>query len=204
MKYKRGLHFFVFEKNRNESWGKKTLYEIATFCGGGTPSKDKKDYWSGKIGWISSSDLDEEWIDTISVSRYITKSAIDNSATKLCPKGTISIVSRVGVGKVAVIPENLCISQDFINITSIDGDTKFFAYQIAYKMKIQATKTQGTSIKGVTSETLKAMVLDIPPLKEQIHISKMLLSVDKRLKVELNTLNKMQTIKNGMLQQLFI
>ena len=76
--------------------------------------------------------------------------------------------------------------------------------KVLYKMKIQATKTQGTSIKGVTSETLKAMVLDIPPLKEQIHISKMLLSVDKRLKVELNTLNKMQTIKNGMLQQLFI
>ena len=203
-KYKRGLQFLVFEKNQNNNWDKKTLLEIASFCGGGTPSKDIKDYWSGEIGWISSSDLDEEWIDSLSITRHITQSAIDNSATKLCPKGTISVVSRVGVGKVVVMPENLCTSQDFINITSIDGDTNFFAYQIAYKMKIQATKTQGTSIKGVTSETLKAMVLDIPSLEEQKHIATMLSTFDVRLKAEIKTLNKMQFIKNGLLQQLFI
>ena len=203
-KYKRGLQFLVFEKNQNNNWDKKTLLEIASFCGGGTPSKDIKDYWSGEIGWISSSDLDEEWIDSLSITRHITQSAIDNSATKLCPKGTISVVSRVGVGKVVVMPENLCTSQDFINITSIDGDTNFFAYQIAYKIKIQATKTQGTSIKGVTSETLKAMVLDIPSLEEQKHIATMLSTFDVRLKAEIKTLNKMQFIKNGLLQQLFI
>ena len=41
------------------------------------------------------------------------------------------------------------------------------AYQIAFRMKLEAMKTQGTSIKGVTADTIKAMVLDIPPLEEQ-------------------------------------
>ena len=96
-KYKRGLHKLVFIKNRKPSWEKSALHDIASFCGGGTPTKDVSSYWDGEIGWISSSDIQEEWIDDISVTRRITKKAIDNSATKLCPEGTIAIVSRVGV-----------------------------------------------------------------------------------------------------------
>ena len=203
-KYKRGLHEFVFLKNRKESWKNAALKNIASFCGGGTPSKDISSYWNGNIGWISSSDIHEDWIDDISVTRRITKSAIDNSATKICPKGTIAIVSRVGVGKVAVMPENLCTSQDFTNITSITGNTRYMAYQIAFKMKIEAIKTQGTSIKGVTSNTIKSMVIDIPTLEEQDHIADMVSIFDLRIKHEICNLGNLLITKKAFLQQLFI
>ena len=52
-KYKRGLHKLVFIKNRKHSWEKSALHDIASFCGGGTPSKDISSYWEGEIGWIS-------------------------------------------------------------------------------------------------------------------------------------------------------
>ena len=39
-KYKRGLHKLVFIKNRKPSWEKSALHDIASFCGGGTPTKD--------------------------------------------------------------------------------------------------------------------------------------------------------------------
>lgn len=203
-KYKRGLHEFVFLKNRKESWKKTALKNIASFCGGGTPSKDISSYWNGNIGWISSSDIQDEWIDEISVTRRITKSAIDNSATKICPKGTIAIVSRVGVGKVSVMSDSLCTSQDFTNITSIIGNTRYMAYQIAFKMKIEAAKTQGTSIKGVTSDTIKSMVVDIPTLGEQEHIADMLSTFDLHIKREIHNLNILLVMKKSLLQQLFI
>ena len=203
-KYKRGLHKLVFIKNRKPSWEKSALHDIASFCGGGTPSKDVSSYWDGEIGWISSSDIQEEWIDDISVTRRITKKAIDNSATKLCPEGTIAIVSRVGVGKVAIIPESLCTSQDFTNITSITGNTHYMAYQIAFRMKLEAMKTQGTSIKGVTADTIKSMVLDIPPLEEQKKIADMLTAFDSYIKRAVYELNLFLTMKKALLQQLFI
>ena len=203
-KYKRGLHKLVFIKNRKPSWEKSALHDIASFCGGGTPSKDVSSYWDGEIGWISSSDIQEEWIDDISVTRRITKKAIDNSATKLCPEGTIAIVSRVGVGKVAIIPESLCTSQDFTNITSITGNTHYMAYQIAFRMKLEAMKTQGTSIKGVTVDTIKSMVLDIPPLEEQKKIADMLTAFDSYIKRAVYELNLFLTMKKALLQQLFI
>ena len=203
-KYKRGLHKLVFIKNRKHSWEKSALHDIASFCGGGTPSKDISSYWEGEIGWISSSDIQEEWIDDISVTRRITKTAIDNSATKLCPEGTIAIVSRVGVGKVAIMPESLCTSQDFTNITSITGNTHYMAYQIAFRMKLEAMKTQGTSIKGVTADTIKAMVLDIPPLEEQKKIADMLTAFDAYIKRAVCELDLFLAMKKALLQQLFI
>lgn len=198
------VHKLVFIKNRKPSWEKSALHDIASFCGGGTPSKDVSSYWDGEIGWISSSDIQEEWIDDISVTRRITKKAIDNSATKLCPEGTIAIVSRVGVGKVAIIPESLCTSQDFTNITSITGNTHYMAYQIAFRMKLEAMKTQGTSIKGVTADTIKSMVLDIPPLEEQKKIADMLTAFDSYIKRAVYELNLFLTMKKALLQQLFI
>ena len=203
-KYKRGLHEHVFIKNRKDSWKKATLQSVASFCGGGTPSKDVSAYWNGSIGWISSSDIQDEWIDDISVTRRITKAAIDNSATKLCPKGTIAIVSRVGVGKVAIMPESLCTSQDFTNIISISGNTRYMAYQIAFKMKIEAMKTQGTSIKGITNDIVKSMVLDIPPLEEQEKIANMLTAFDSYIKRAVCELDLFLAIKKALLQQLFI
>ena len=203
-KYKRGLHKLVFIKNRKHSWERSALHDIASFCGGGTPSKDVSSYWEGEIGWISSSDIQEEWIDDISVTRRITKTAIDNSATKLCPEGTIAIVSRVGVGKVAIMPESLCTSQDFTNITSITGNAHYMAYQIAFRMKLEAMKTQGTSIKGVTADTIKAMVLDIPPLEEQKKIADMLTAFDAYIKRAVCELDLFLAMKKALLQQLFI
>ena len=201
-KYKRGLHKQVFSPKPH--WSVKPLRNIATFCGGGTPSKDVSKYWQGSIGWISSSDVQEDWIDEISISRRITEEAIANSATKLCPKGTIAIISRVGVGKVAIMPEDLCTSQDYTNITTIDGDVTFFAYEIAHKMKIEASKTQGTAIKGVTADTIKSMEMDIPDLHEQRKIATTLQKLDYRIKYEIQLLTLLQNAKRSLLQQLFI
>ena len=203
-KYKRGLHHRIFAGLRRSDCHRLTLREIASFSGGGTPSKDIIPYWSGDIGWISSSDILEEWVDTISITRRISKEAIENSATKLCPKGSIAIVSRVGVGKVAIMPEELCTSQDFTNITSIEGDTLFMTYQIAYWMKIEAAKTQGTSIKGITADTIKAMEIDLPHLDEQDHIARMLSAFDQHLRHETNKLDTLVKERSSLLQQLFI
>ena len=203
-KYKRGLHELVFVTNRKASWEKAVLQNIATFCGGGTPSKGITSYWNGDIGWISSSDIQDEWIDEISITRRITKSAVENSATKLCPKGTIAIVSRVGVGKVAVMPESLCTSQDFTNITAISGDTRYMAYQIAFRMKIEAMKTQGTSIKGITTDTIKSMELNIPPLEEQEYIADLLRNFNLQIKHVIQNLDLLVLTKKAFLQQLFI
>ena len=102
------------------------------------------------------------------------------------------------------MPESLCTSQDFTNITFITGNTHYMAYQIAFRMKLEAMKTQGTSIKGVTADTIKAMVLDIPPLEEQKKIADMLTAFDAYIKRAVCELDLFLAMKKALLQQLFI
>ena len=63
---------------------------------------------------------------------------------------------------------------------------------------------EGTSIKGVTGDTIKAMVLDIPPLEEQKKIADMLTAFDSYIKRAVCELDLFLAMKKALLQQLFI
>ena len=110
------------------AWETKKLETLGYFTGGGTPSKENEGYWTGEIPWISSSDLTEDSISQINISRFITKQAVQESATKLVPAKSILLISRVGVGKLAVSAFPICTSQDFTNFTPTSADPLFLAY----------------------------------------------------------------------------
>ena len=119
-------------------WNAEKIGDLCKIIGGGTPSTQKSDYWCGEYPWISSSDLTENDIHKINITRYISKDAIINSATKIVEKNSVILVSRVGVGKVAINDFQLCTSQDFANLTEIKGISKFFAYYMSNKMLKEA------------------------------------------------------------------
>ena len=97
-------------------WEEKKLGTLGIFKGGGTPSTSNKKYWEGDIPWISSSDLIDKNIHNININRFINKTSIKESATKIIPANSILFVSRVGVGKLAISKSALCTSQDFTNL----------------------------------------------------------------------------------------
>ena len=133
------------------------MAELGNFIGGGTPDKEVKGYWEGDIPWISSSDIEEDNIDSINVSRHITEQALKESATKLIPANSLLFVSRVGVGKLAVNKTALCTSQDFTNFTPSDMAPHYVAYFFQKNRNLLIRYSQGTSIKGLTSAEIKGI-----------------------------------------------
>ena len=180
----RNIYYYVpnlrFEGFEND-WRIHKLGDITKSCGGGTPSTKNNRYWEGNIPWISSSDLFDNDIRTISINRHITNDAILNSSAKLCPKSTICIVSRVGVGKVAVSKCEICTSQDFMNIIEYDGNKYFLAQLI--QIIIKSTQLQGTSIKGITSKEINNFKLQIPTISEQDKIMKIEQRIQTQIKI---------------------
>ena len=199
------LRFKDENGNNYPNWEKKKLGDICKFTGGGTPSTSILKYWNGTIPWISSSDLQTNTIHKIKISRYITNEAVSNSSTKIIPKNSILIVSRVGVGKVAISNCVLCTSQDFTNITEINGNTTFYAYLLKYKMEQLTQNTQGTSIKGITTSDIKNIKLIVPiEQTEQTKIADFLSEFDRKLDNQKAQLEHWQQIKKGLLQQMFV
>ena len=185
-------------------WETTTLGQTGKFIGGGTPSKENSEFWEGSIPWISSSDLTEESIFKINITRFISQNALNQSATKLVPANSILIVSRVGVGKVAITPNEICTSQDFTSLTLHKGSSIFFAYLIKSLTPYLLEMNQGTSIKGFIKDDLANLELKIPCIEEQTKIANFLSAIDQKIEVVAQQIEQAKTWKKGLLQQMFI
>ena len=176
------------------------------FTGGGTPSKKNKSYWSGSIPWFQSSDLILNNVLKISIKKRITYKAIDESSTKLVSKDSIAIVTRVGVGKLVLIPYKYTTSQDFISISEIIYNKKFVLYLLYYVLNYSrrlGTK-QGTSIKGITKNYFLTTEVVLPKNSfEQQKIGDFFTKLDKLLDLQQQKIDKLELLKKVLLQKLF-
>ncbi|HAD78227.1 MAG TPA: hypothetical protein DCF99_00690, partial [Flavobacteriaceae bacterium] len=196
------------DENGNDfsDWEEKRLGEVTKIIGGGTPDTNNINYWKGTIPWISSSDIIENNIHNVNITRYINLEALNNSATKLIPKGSLLIVSRVGVGKLAIAKEDICTSQDFSNLIIKEEkiNDQFLAYQFLNNRKIFYKISQGTSIKGFTSDDLKSIKINLPSLPEQQKIANFLSEIDESIDKVNEQIKETQRFKKAMLQQMFV
>ncbi|THV61302.1 restriction endonuclease subunit S [Flagellimonas alvinocaridis] len=192
------LRFPEFQNN----WEQRKINSLGVFLGGGTPITNNKDFWNGEVPWISSSDILEESIHLIKKTRFISEKAIKESATKIIPKGSVLIVSRVGIGKFAVADEDLCTSQDFTNLDCTEN-----SYFIAYYFKARSNRfrrlSQGTSIQGFTAKDIKTLKFACPKLPEQQKIASFLSAVDDKITQLIKKKALVEQYKKGVMQQFF-
>lgn len=185
-----------------KEWSVMILRDIADFLGGGTPSKSIAEYWNGDIPWISSSDISLNSVHGLNITRYITGQAVKESSTQLCPRNAILIVTRVGVGKIAIAPTKICTSQDFTNIVLRQDNVEYVARALQPVFHCMSNETQGTSIKGVTTDEVKNTSIALPPIKEQEQIATVLSEIDELISLAEKQISKKKAIKQGAMQEL--
>ena len=183
-------------------WAEMPLASICKFVGGGTPDTSNEHYWNGTIPWLSSADLQDGNIHSVQATRFITKEAVKNSATKICPKDSILIVSRVGVGKIAIAPVDLCTSQDFTNLVDVKGNLYFITLQIQREIQRILAMSQGTSIKGIASTEIKAVTINLPSRGEQDAIARVVECSDKEIDLCEKEIEVWQQKKKALMQLL--
>ncbi len=152
-------------------WEQRKVRELAsdTF-GGGTPATSNDEFWNGTIPWIQSSDLSENQVFGVIPRKYITKTAVMSSAARIVPENSIAVITRVGVGKLAVMPFSYATSQDFLSLSKLNTDIFFSAYALYHKLQRELDSVQGTSIKGITKDELLTKTVLIPDRREQVQI----------------------------------
>ena len=183
-------------------WYTERLDDFCLFVGGGTPDTKNVEYWQGDIPWISSSDLRSDDLYNVNTNRYITNDAVQSSATKKCPAGSILVVTRVGVGKVAIAPTELCTSQDFTSVIQNKYDNMYIAYAIYWLMQEKSTQVQGSSIKGVPSKEFQNYTVHIPPINEQCAIVSVLSAIDREIDLLAHIIDQEKQKKKALMQLL--
>ena len=189
-----------------DDWEERKLGELSqdTF-GGGTPKTSVTEYWNGEIPWIQSSDLSSDHLFGVLPKKHITENAVKNSATKLIPKNSIAIVTRVGVGKLAFMPYEFTSSQDFLSLSNLQVDCNFGVYSIYKILQRELNNIQGTSIKGITKADLLDKEVIIPvEFEEQKKIGSFFKRLDDTIALHQRKLDLLKEQKKGFLQKMFV
>ena len=187
-----------------DSWNIEKVSTIANeFKSGGTPSTKVMNYWNGKIPWLQSSDIQKNILFGVKPQKFISEEGLQNSSAKLISKNSIAIVTRVGVGKLAIIEQDYATSQDFLSLSDFNGDIQFIVYSIYRILQKESTQLQGTSIKGITKEDLLSKKISVPEIEEQSAIGSLFRTLDDLLASYKDNLANYQSLKATMLSKMF-
>jgi type I restriction enzyme S subunit len=157
-----------------KAWRRVMIGDVCLFLNGGTPSRSVEHFFQGDIPWITGADITSPIVTA--ARSYITKEAINSSATNHVPAGTVLLVTRTSVGKVATAGIDLCFSQDITALTP-DASHLHAPYLVEF-LKTQEThlerQARGATIKGITRQVVSDLEIPLPPLTEQRRIAEML------------------------------
>ncbi len=94
---------------------------------GGTPNRNRSEFWGGDIPWINSGKVNEFRITT--ASEYITDSGLKNSSTKFLPcHTTVIAITGATLGQVSLLEIASCANQSVVGVLPNDNIPFTFIY----------------------------------------------------------------------------
>ncbi|MCV0429608.1 MAG: restriction endonuclease subunit S [Roseibium sp.] len=188
-----------------EGWQKSSLGDCATFVSGGTPSKQRPDYWGGDLPWVSAKDLKTHRISD--AQDHLT--ATGSAAAKLADPNNILVLVRgmtllkdVPIG---IVTKRLAFNQDIKALVVRPNVHPLFLSYLLVGKKLELMGLVNTANHGtgrLDTALLKTLPINIPPLPEQKKIAEILSTWDKAIETTEKLLANAEAQKKALMQQL--
>ncbi len=178
----------------------KDLGEIVT---GTTPSKSENKYWdNGNILWITPTDICENR-DINDCSCKLTESGLAKG--RFIPKNSILVTCIASIGKNAIIKEDgSCNQQINAIIPSKDYNYNYIYYTIE-NLSNYMKSIAGTSATAIINkEQFGNISIKIHKREVQDKISKILNAFETKIIQEGFKYKKLQNLKKGLMQNMFV
>lgn len=188
-----------------EGWKPVQIADLAKFSSGGTPSKQKTEYWGGDLPWISGKDLKSHYLaDSIDT---LTNEGC--SIAKKAPKGSSLILVR-GMTLLKDFPVGYATREVAFNqnlkalepVASVDGLFLSFLLVGENHRIRQLVITVGRGTGRLDTNSVQEYPVNLPPLPEQKKIAKILSTWDKAITTTEQLLANSQQQKIALMQQL--
>lgn len=197
------LRFKDVNGNEFTEWKMKKLGEICNIIGGGTPETNKIEYWNGNIQWFTPTEIKTNFVSKS--ERTITLTGLQKSSAKILPKGTILLTTRATIGEVSIALEECTTNQGFQSLFMKKGFNNLFLFNWLKVNKYELTKrANGSTFPEISKSEIEKIELNIPFLPEQTKIANFLSSIDSKIDIEVQLLQKLEQQKKYLLQNLFV
>ncbi len=154
------------------TWKRVPLRYLARSVGGGTPSKEKPEFWSGDIPWVSPKDMKSPQV--LDTEDHISELALDGSTTQLIKDRAVLIVCRSGILKhtipVAINQVPVTLNQDMrALLLREDCRPEFLRYVIegSQDRLLAQWRKAGATVESLESEDMANTAFAVPPLVVQ-------------------------------------
>lgn len=170
---------------------------------GGTPSRSRLSYYTGKIPWVTTSELRDR--DIFDTNEHITQQAVDNSSAKMFDAGTLLLamygatIGRLGVLKVAATTNQACCA---ITPKEKLASTSYLFYALYYLRDELINLGSGAGQPNISQEIVNNFELEVPEKMEQIRIADILTDIDDDITTHEKLISKKRQVKTGVMQQL--
>jgi type I restriction enzyme S subunit len=186
-----------------EKWEVLSVANVANTTSGGTPSRNKPEYFNGSIPWIKTGELKEKYIyDT---EEKITEEAVKNSSAKLVPKNSLIVamygatIGNVSINKIDATTNQACCviipQKERLNY-------EFLYYLLAFWKEKLIKLGAGGAQPNISQQIIKNLLIPIPSIKEQIEIANILAILDKKIQNEKKKFDSLSNLKKGLMQVL--
>ena len=137
--------------------------------GGGTPSRKELSFFDGAIPWFTVKDMKSA--KPTDAQEHISETALLNSATNLIPANTLTVATRIALGRAIRPTVPYAINQDLKALISGEGmEQDFLLHWFEAHERVIQNKGSGTTVSGIRLETLHEFELLCPPSCEQTRI----------------------------------
>ncbi|EAJ1622043.1 hypothetical protein CT510_05145, partial [Campylobacter upsaliensis] len=156
------------------TWAWVKLGDICEIVSGGTPSRDKIEYWhNGTIPWVKIADVKNNVVNQ--TQEFITELGLENSSAKIFTKGTLLYTIFATLGETAILNIDAATNQAIAAlIEAYDYDTKFLMYCLMSMKDYVNSLGRGVAQNNINQTMLKNFTIPLPPLREQQEIVKKL------------------------------
>lgn len=187
-----------------DDWREATLGELCHIAIGGTPARDKPEYWTANGDghpWVAISDMREAVI--LRTKERITDAGVANSNVKPVAAGTVMMSFKLTIGRVAIAGTDLYTNEAIASFQPVAGiDKSYLPYWLEH---IVANADTDQAIKGVTlnKKKLAALSGDLPPLDQQRRIAEVLRSVDEAIAAAQECETQAKAVRAALLHEHF-
>jgi len=189
----------------SDEWQEKKLGDISQFAKGKNISKDDISE-DGKTEAIRYGELYTRYNEVI--DKVHSRTNLDPSTLALSKSNDV-IIPASGETSIdiatasCVLKDNIALSGD-INIIRTENNGVFLAYYLNNSKKLDIARlAQGNSVVHLYPSSLKSLTLNLPALKEQEKIAKVLTVAGDKISALQNKKELLQKYKKGAMQAIF-
>jgi len=137
---------------------------------GGTPPRNKPEYFNGNINWCTVTDIQRFISDT---EEKLSALGLRNSSAKLWPENSIILSTGATIGRVGIARVRTATKQGITGIVLKEDkvDANYIYYLLNSLTNLLNRYSQGSTFREIRPPLLSRISVLVPPLPEQHKIA---------------------------------